>query len=969
MALPPTSSKLSSDANEVTTFKFDFPNFTGTHTATNLTLGVNAVAGGGTSVAFLPVNSVFLGNGTSTPTFVAPSTAGNVLTSDGTTWTSAVNPGTGAITQLTGDVTATGPGVVPATVASVGGSSAASVGAAAVAVAAATSADTPNTLVLRDGSGNFSAGTITASLTGHASLDVPLTDVGAPNGVASLDPSGKVPASQLSATLLEYKGNWDPSTNTPTLVDGTGTNGDTYRVSTMFAGPVVGLNDPSMVNFQVGNLVIYSSTTNSWQQTGSVTGVTSVNGAVGTVTVNAINQLTGDVTAGPASGSASAVATLTAVTNSTLATLSALSLPVSQLTGVLPVPNGGTGASSFNAFSIPLTGTTTTGAFTDTGPGTSGQILTSNGTGAFPTWQAAPSVGTNGGAGTILAFGGTVVPTGFVLCDGSSYLISTYPDLAAALFDISTGKYAYGAPDGTHFNVPQLEGYFLRGTSNGTGNDPDASSRTALQTGGNTGDNVGSFQTDAADISGSLTGSFPITDATGGGGQPAALPTGFPTTLGPNSTYSNVSISGGGGGTETRPKNVYVNFIIQTVPGTGGGGGGSGTVTSVDMTVPAFLSVTGNPITTSGTLAVTLSGTALPTANGGTGLTAPGTSGNVLTSNGTIWTSAPASGGFTDPMTTTGDMIYSSDNTPTPTRLPIGTTGQVLSVSSGIPAWTSPIGASAFAQFASTLVNTGGNTTSATYVTFSNSPAFTITPTISGTYKIYCGAPVQVNGSNAICNLQITNTSGGATLLQQSQTAQFANTASIGGTVYIQSTYTLLSGNTYVFDIQGQVMAGSGTVILDGGDAPFYMFAEGISLQNPFTFQSFISSQVTTDSSSITSGSFVTASNSPALSFTPIITGKYKVYASLPVDISGTGGVGICRIFETSAVATLLAESQTATSVAGASSGLLSPAYIQSMYTLTAGTAYVFDFQVKTNGTTIIAGSNASFYLFAELCG
>jgi hypothetical protein len=35
----------------------------------------------------------------------------------------------------------------------------------------------------------------------------------------------------------------------------------------------------------------------------------------------------------------------------------------------------------------------------------------------------------------------------------------------------------------------------------------------------------------------------------------------------------------------------------------GGGGGGSGTVTSVDATVPSILTITGNPITTSGTLA------------------------------------------------------------------------------------------------------------------------------------------------------------------------------------------------------------------------------------------------------------------------------------------------------------------------------------------------------------------------------
>jgi hypothetical protein len=47
----------------------------------------------------------------------------------------------------------------------------------------------------------------------------------------------------------------------------------------------------------------------------------------------------------------------------------------------------------------------------------------------------------------------------------------------------------------------------------------------------------------------------------------------------------------------------------------------TGTVTSVAATVPSFLSVAGSPITTSGTLAITLSGTALPSANGGTGAT------------------------------------------------------------------------------------------------------------------------------------------------------------------------------------------------------------------------------------------------------------------------------------------------------------------------------------------------------------
>jgi hypothetical protein len=48
---------------------------------------------------------------------------------------------------------------------------------------------------------------------------------------------------------------------------------------------------------------------------------------------------------------------------------------------------------------------------------------------------------------------------------------------------------------------------------------------------------------------------------------------------------------------------------------------GSGTVTSVAATVPSLLSISGSPITTSGTLAITYSGTALPILNGGTGAT------------------------------------------------------------------------------------------------------------------------------------------------------------------------------------------------------------------------------------------------------------------------------------------------------------------------------------------------------------
>ena len=75
---------------------------------------------------------------------------------------------TTAITQLTGDVSAIGPGSAVATVNSVGGQSASNIAAATTAYLNATSSNTPGTLVVRDGSGNFSANVITASLNGNA---------------------------------------------------------------------------------------------------------------------------------------------------------------------------------------------------------------------------------------------------------------------------------------------------------------------------------------------------------------------------------------------------------------------------------------------------------------------------------------------------------------------------------------------------------------------------------------------------------------------------------------------------------------------------------------------------------------------------------------------------------------------------------------------------------------------------------
>jgi len=62
--------------------------------------GTLPVANGGTGATTLTANSVLLGNGTSAPLTVSPSTSGNVLTSNGTTWQSVAPAGGGAWTKL-----------------------------------------------------------------------------------------------------------------------------------------------------------------------------------------------------------------------------------------------------------------------------------------------------------------------------------------------------------------------------------------------------------------------------------------------------------------------------------------------------------------------------------------------------------------------------------------------------------------------------------------------------------------------------------------------------------------------------------------------------------------------------------------------------------------------------------------------------------------------------------------------------
>jgi microcystin-dependent protein len=158
--------------------------------------------------------------------------------------------------------------------------------------------------------------------------------------------------------------------------------------------------------------------------------------------------------------------------------------------------------------------------------------------------------------GTIASYAGSVVPSGWLLCDGTEINRTQYAALFAAI------SIAHGGGNGVStFNLPDYRGRFLRGTDNGAGRDPDRTTRSAANSGGNSGDNVGSIQGDdfkahnhnilTHDGSGAISGEIPLGWFPGSGGSA--------------SNYAGMSMATGGGpGSESRPKNASVNFIIKT---------------------------------------------------------------------------------------------------------------------------------------------------------------------------------------------------------------------------------------------------------------------------------------------------------------------------------------------------------------------------------------------------------------------
>jgi len=509
-------------------------------------------------------------------------------------------------------------------------------------------------------------------------------DVGVANGVASLDSGGKVPVSELPAAVLgalSYQGTWNASTNTPTLASGVGTKGYYYVVSVAGSTNLDGITD-----WKIGDWAVYNGT--AWQKVDNTESVVSVNGQTGVVVL-----AVGDISGAANAPTNTNITSMTGVTGGISSpdyiqfdTAYATTLTAGQL-GWDGNNTLGIGMASGNViqhigedqfFYCKATSAITkgqvvmfTGAVGASGVPT-GAPATSIADGSYIMGVAAETIALND-FGLIQTFGTLRNVNTSTYVDGeilwynpavTGGLTATKPSapnvkvqMAAVinggssgggtiLIRINPGSQLGGTDSNVQIGTPISGNTLIYDAAVGYWKNADLSAGTGISVTNGAGSitvaNTAPDQTVAltAGTGISVSGTYPsftVTNTSPSSGGTVTAVTGTAPVVSSGGTTPAISMAAA-----TSSVNGYLTSADWTTFNS------KGSVTSVAASVPSFLSVAGSPITTSGTIAISYSGTALPVANGGTGVTSVGTAGNVLTSNGTAWvSSAPVSSNIT----------------------------------------------------------------------------------------------------------------------------------------------------------------------------------------------------------------------------------------------------------------------------------------------------------------------------------